>query len=165
MSDNSRVENILDVALGNADASTIKTPQSRVEILLIDLIRSINSLDGKIPIHICSNNEFDALTGVPIISNPSIDMFYLVPSGSGNNLYSEWIYTINGNWEMFGKDSDIIIPQSDWSQSNSSASDFIKNKPDVYTKTETESKISETVPQLVSDWLNQNITNGDGVYY
>ena len=53
-------------------------------------------------IHICSQNEYDNQTLEPTIELPEENIFYLVPnSGSGNNLFDEWIYVDDG-WEKFG---------------------------------------------------------------
>lgn len=53
-------------------------------------------------IHICIAGEYDSGTGVPIITDPVENMFYLVPSGENEpNLYSEWVY-VGGAWERFG---------------------------------------------------------------
>lgn len=59
---------------------------------------------GGISFHICTSGEYNAQTGIPTITNPSEDTFYLVPDGSGNDLYTEWIY-VNNAWEMFGSAS------------------------------------------------------------
>ena len=60
-------------------------------------INNINNFD----IHICANGEYNSSTHVPTISDPDIHTFYLVPNGSENDLYDEWIY-INNAWEKFG---------------------------------------------------------------
>ena len=128
--DNSRVEGVLD-AMVNESAQTPQ-PQSRVETLLLQVKQKMEETGGKIPLHVCESDEYDHATGIPTIAEPSTDMFYMVPSGEGeNNLYEEWIYTEAGTWEQFGKDAPVDIPQSDWSQTDSSANDFIKNKPSI----------------------------------
>ena len=43
--------------------------------------------------------------------------------------------------------------QSDWNQTNSSADDYIKNKPSVYTKTEIDNILAEKVNK--SDYITQ----------
>lgn len=100
----SRVEDILHATLGDISESELQPPQSRVEALLQrleDKIDEISEGGGKLPIHICTSSEYNPLTGIPTIQNPVEDTFYLVPDGTGNNLYTEWIYT-NGVWDYVG---------------------------------------------------------------
>ena len=131
----SRIENILNAMLNSVSSSTLPPPLSRNEALLLQLLDMINALvegGGKLPIHICTNGEYDPVTGMPTIQNPEENIFYLVPYGTGNDVYTEWVYT-NGAWEQFGSGT-IEIPQSDWNQSDSTAGDYIKNKPDLSLK-------------------------------
>lgn len=131
----SRVEDILHVILGNLDPSVLQPPQSRVEALLQRLNEMISDFDGKIPIHICTSGEYDHETLMPTIENPNEDEFYLVPANdSGEDMYIEWIFTQGNRWERFGSGGGIEIPQSDWSQSDTTAEDYIKNKPDLNLK-------------------------------
>lgn len=51
-------------------------------------------------IHICAQGEY-GINGIPTIQNPDTQTFYLVPSGEGNDMFVEWIYT-NNKWEIFG---------------------------------------------------------------
>jgi hypothetical protein len=60
-------------------------------------ISQINTMN----IHICAQGEYNTSTGVPTISKPDTQTFYLVPSGEGNDMFVEWIYT-NNKWEIFG---------------------------------------------------------------
>ena len=62
---------------------------------------SNSSGGGGMEIHICAEGEYNAQTGVPTITNPDIKTFYLVPDGTGNDLFVEWIY-VNDAWEKFG---------------------------------------------------------------
>lgn len=128
--ENSRVEGVLDAMVNETE--TAQQPQSRIETLLLQLKQKIEASGGKIPLHICEDEEYDPVTGIPTIEEPSTDMFYMVPSENGeNNLYTEWIYTEDGEWEQFGKDAPVEIPQSDWEQTTASAPDYIKNKPPI----------------------------------
>ena len=53
-------------------------------------------------IHICGQGEYDSQTLEPTVELPEKNIFYLVPnSGSGSDLFDEWIY-IDGDWEKFG---------------------------------------------------------------
>ena len=52
-------------------------------------------------LHICAQDEYNSNTLIPTIEEPSDTTIYLVPGGSGNNLYQEWI-NVNDNWEKFG---------------------------------------------------------------
>lgn len=81
-------------------------------------------------IHICAQDEYDSVTGMPTIEDPLSNTFYLTPGGDEtNDLYNEWIWLEeNEEWEKFGS-ATTAISQSDWGQSDSSADDFIKNKP------------------------------------
>ena len=111
----SRVEKILHSLLGTIDPSDLQPTQSRVEALLLALnqkLEELGDLAGKLPIHICTSSEFNQLTGVPTIVNPEVNIFYLVPDGSGNDLYSEWIYT-GDKWEYFGEKSQRAIDAAD----------------------------------------------------
>lgn len=56
---------------------------------------------GGMEIHICAEGEYNAQTGVPTIVEPDTKTFYLVPDGTGNDLFVEWIY-VNDAWEKFG---------------------------------------------------------------
>lgn len=60
-------------------------------------------------IHICSQNEYDASTGLPTVEEPEENVFYLVPSGDdeSSNLFDEWVY-VNEAWEQFG--SGVVGP-------------------------------------------------------
>lgn len=88
--------------------------------------------DGNIvDVHICTSDEYDAETGKPTIENPIEGQFYLVPStsGSASDMFDEWFYT-NGAWEKFGSAGTAVdVPQSDWNQNDSTATDYIKNRP------------------------------------
>ncbi|MBQ7687170.1 MAG: hypothetical protein IJT28_08085 [Bacteroidaceae bacterium] len=55
---------------------------------------------GGVEFHICTSGEYNTTTGVPTVSNPDPKTFYLVPDGSGNDLFVEWIY-VNNAWEKF----------------------------------------------------------------
>lgn len=84
-------------------------------------------------IHICSNNEYDAETGLPTIEEPMEKTLYIVPAtqeqASEGNLFNEYIF-INNAWERFGGGAAAISDvQPDWNQNDSSAADFIKNRP------------------------------------
>lgn len=72
---------------------------------IAELESEISSISG-MKIHICTSSEYDAVTRIPTVQNPSSDMFYLVPAASGSSpdLFVEWIYT-NNAWEQFGSAS------------------------------------------------------------
>ena len=59
--------------------------------------------------HICSTGEYMASTKVPIIQNPDSKTFYLVPDGTGEDLFTEWVHLGNG-WEIFGSAKIDITP-------------------------------------------------------
>ena len=139
----SRSEDILQAMVDGSDPSSLPEPQSRVESLLFALLHKINSDDG-LSIHFCSADEYDHVSGVPTIENPSETMFYLVPTGSyENDMYDEWIY-IEGNWERFG--GGLHIANATQSTAGlMSASDKTKLDTNVYTKAEVDSAISKIV--------------------
>ena len=58
---------------------------------------------GSLNIHICTVDEYDAVTGVPTIEDPDANTIYLVPGTSAlsPDLYVEWVY-VNDAWEQFG---------------------------------------------------------------
>ena len=89
--------------------------------------------NGAVAVHICTSTEYDHETGMPTISNPEEGTFYLVPvEGSTGDLFAEWFW-VNNAWERFGG-GGVEFPQSDWNQTDNSASDYIKNKPDLSLK-------------------------------
>lgn len=63
-------------------------------------------------LHICLSGEYNVTTLVPTVDYPEENTFYLVPDGTGNNVYTEWVY-VNDNWERFGQAS---IDLSDYVQ-------------------------------------------------
>ena len=68
--------------------------------------------------YICGTGEYDLLTGLPIISNPDQNTFYLVPGYQGYNEY----YYKNGNWELFGSADSTLKNLKDGSVKGSVAS-------------------------------------------
>lgn len=81
--------------------------------------------------HLCEEGEYDSETGMPTILNPSPDQIYFVPSGSSatGDTFNEWIY-VDDAWERFGGGSAIVEGgQSDWEETDSSAAEFVVNKP------------------------------------
>ena len=116
----------------------IKGENDDLEVYMADSkkewkIVSSSSGEGSISssgIHICAQDEYDSVTGMPTIEDPLSNTFYLTPGGSEtNDLYNEWIWLEDDEeWEKFGS-AAAAVSQSDWSQSDSSADDFIKNKP------------------------------------
>lgn len=59
---------------------------------------------NQMKLHVCLSGEYNVTTLVPTVDYPEENTFYLVPDGSGNNVYTEWIYA-NNNWERFGQAS------------------------------------------------------------
>ena len=110
----SRNEDILQAMIDGTDSSSLPKPQSREEHLLLAILDKMNTgggggdgSGGGLSMHFCSANEYNQITGVPTITDPSETTFYLVPTGSGeNDLYDEWVY-IDGNWERFGSGSHV----------------------------------------------------------
>lgn len=74
---------------------------------------------NQMKLHVCLSGEYNVTTLVPTVDYPEENTFYLVPDGSGNNVYTEWIYT-NNNWERFGQAS---IDLSDYVQKTDYATD------------------------------------------
>lgn len=64
---------------------------------------SSGEVDGA-AIHICAQDEYDSVTGMPTIQAPLSNTFYLTPGGSEtNDLYNEWIWLEEEEeWEKFG---------------------------------------------------------------
>ena len=111
---NSRNEDILQAMIDGTDSSALPKPQSREEKLLHAILDKINAGGGGegsgsgLSMHFCTVNEYNQITGVPTIENPSETTFYLVPTGTGeNDLYDEWVY-VDGNWERFGSGSHVV---------------------------------------------------------
>lgn len=92
----------------SVSASSENPVQNKAVKYYVDTaISNINTME----VHICSINEYNAETGIPIIQNPNSTTFYLVPGGASPNLYIEWVY-INNVWEQFGSAS-VEFPVSD----------------------------------------------------
>jgi hypothetical protein len=107
----SRNEDILQAMIDGTDSSTLPKPQSREEMLLHAILDKMNKGGGGggagLSIHICTADEYNQITGVPTIANPSETTFYMVPSGStDNDLYQEWVY-VDHKWEKFGSGTSI----------------------------------------------------------
>lgn len=126
------------VTLGSV-CIVIKGENDDLEVYMADskkewkIISSSSGESGSISssgIHICAQDEYDSVTGMPTIEDPLSNTFYLTPGGSEtNDLYNEWIWLEDDEeWEKFGS-ATTAISQPDWNQSDSSANDFIKNKP------------------------------------
>ena len=64
-------------------------------------------------IHICSSNEYSALTRIPTIENPDTNTFYLVPAEDPESpdMFVEWIY-VDSKWELFGS-AKVEVPVQD----------------------------------------------------
>ena len=104
----SRIEDTLNIMLGKLDKSHRQEPQSRIEALLLELSEHIGQVGGNVQIHICTSDEYNHETLVPTIDNPETNSFYLVPSGESNDdIFVEWIYTENNQWERFGSSPNI----------------------------------------------------------
>lgn len=126
----SRVEDILTTILNDGDPSTLPPQESRIEELLLQIIDKIDhGGGGGLLVHICTSSEYGHSTGIPTVSSPSTSTLYLVPASSATtgNLFDEWIYA-DSAWERVGY-TNITIPQSDWAQTDTTAADYIKNKP------------------------------------
>lgn len=85
---------------GKADKTELLAEYTRASGVEADLQEQIDTLNG-ISFHICLEGEYNPTTGMPTISNPDEGTFYLVPSGTAPNLFTEWIYA-NHAWEVFG---------------------------------------------------------------
>lgn len=100
----SRVEAILQAIIDGTDISQLQPPQSRNEILLLQILNKIENISagGSIPVHVCTSSEYDSETRIPTITNPEPETFYLVPNeeNEANNLFVEWVY-IDDAWEKF----------------------------------------------------------------
>ena len=110
----SRNEDILQAMVDGTDSSELPKPQSREEKLLHAILDKLNTggggSGGGLSIHYCTDGEYNQITGVPTIENPSETTFYLVPTGKGdNNLYDEWVYA-DGKWEHFGSGTSQADP-------------------------------------------------------
>ena len=107
------------------ESSELPPPQSRNEALLLRVLDKINEGGGgggggTLHIHICTNGEYNPNTGVPTIQYPDETTIYLVPGGTGNDLYVEWIYVDNA-WEMFGSaniDLTDYVKNTDYASNN-----------------------------------------------
>lgn len=148
----SRVENILNSMLGTVDPADLLPAQSRVEAILMALdnkIDELGDLAGKLPIHICTSSEYNQLTGIPTIADPEVDIFYLVPDGTSNDLYTEWIYT-GDKWEYFGEKSQRAIDAANEARESAAtateaaetAQNVLESIPAEYTE------LSENVDEL-----------------
>lgn len=98
--------------INNGDLSALEPPQSRVEALLLQLAEKIHG-GGSLPIHICTSDEYNYITGVPTITSPSDSTLYLVPASSTTtgNLFDEWVYA-DSAWEKVGS-ANVNSPVQD----------------------------------------------------
>ena len=128
MGDMSRSEAILRAIAEGGGTSSLQPPMSRGEKLLYKVLERISGIKQDLPIEILTGSDYDHITGEPTIDNPVENTFYLTPSGSGDDMFEEWVY-VDGRWEHFGAGGSV--PQSDWAQTDSTAKDYIKNKPEV----------------------------------
>lgn len=97
--------------------------------------------------YICGNGEYDPVTGQPTIQNPDTSTFYLVPTGSSPDVFTEWVY-INNNWEKFGS---TTVDLSNY-VTTSDLQDALDDKQDVLTFDSTPTDNS------------QNPVTSDGIY-
>ena len=118
------------VIKGENDDLEVYMADSRKEWKIISSSSGESSGESSSGIHICAQDEYDSVTGMPTIEDPLSNTFYLTPGGNEtNDLYNEWIWLEDDEeWEKFGS-ATTTISQSNWNQSDSSADDFIKNKP------------------------------------
>lgn len=112
----SRNEDILQAMIDGTDSATLPKPQSREEHLLMAILDKMNTGGGGsgsgLSMHFCTSSEYNHITGVPTVENPSETTFYLVPTGSDeNDLYDEWVYA-DEKWERFGSGSHIAATLS-----------------------------------------------------
>jgi len=152
------------VIINGGDISSLPVPQSREEALLLAIIEKISGAGKELPIRILTGSDYDHITGEPTVNDPEENVFYLVPAGSGDDMYEEWTY-IDGKWEHFGAGGSIKIPQSDWNQADSTAVDYVKNKP----------TIPDGLPEVAQadngkflrvvngEWVAQAVVNASGV--
>ena len=108
----SRNEDILQAMIDGTDSSALPKPQSREERLLHAILDKMNTGGGGggggLSIHICTNSEYNHITGVPTIDNPSETTIYMVP--------------IEGNHQYFNYDGYYnVITNQDDSQNNGSS--------------------------------------------
>lgn len=97
------------------------------------LKKLVDSGFDNLPVSILGSDDYDRETGEPTIDNPEENIFYLVPTGEdSDDMFEEWVYT-NGKWEHFGAGGSVKVPQSDWAQMDSNATDYIRNKPAIKT--------------------------------
>lgn len=100
------------VTLGSV-CIVIKGENDDLEVYMADSTKewkSISSSSGESGggsssgIHICAQDEYDSVTGMPTIEDPLSNTFYLTPGGDEtNDLYSEWIWLEEDEeWEKFG---------------------------------------------------------------
>ena len=86
-------------------------PQKRMATQLERMevkIKEDGGIYAKVPMHICSSDEYDHETGIPTIENPVADTFYLVPNNDyGDDMFVEWIYK-DERWERFGSGGSVV---------------------------------------------------------
>ena len=86
--------------------------------------------------YICTSQEYNASTGLPIITDPEQGVFYLVPANGddNNNLFNEYIYT-DGKWELFGSKPITLNLTNlvDGSKANSVRGTNTKQEDSTYT--------------------------------
>lgn len=113
-----RVEKLLGSLTGDYGGE-LPPAQSRIEALIHKVIEEAL---GGLPIHTLTAGQYDPTTGMPTISDPVENEYYLVPSrDDSSNLFDEWVY-VDGRWEKFGVDDSkpsrykftVTVPTTGW---------------------------------------------------
>ncbi len=96
--DAAQAQNNADQAKNNADQAKNNADQA------------LNNQQATgLAVHICATGEYDPQTGLPTISGASSHTLYLVPTGSSDDEYNEFLYT-NSKWNPIGKSTASIEP-------------------------------------------------------
>ena len=92
------------VIKGENDDLEVYMADSRKEWKIISSSSGESDGGSSSGIHICAQDEYDSVTGMPTIEDPLSNTFYLTPGGNEtNDLYSEWIWLEEDEeWEKFG---------------------------------------------------------------
>ena len=94
---------------GESGGLEVYMANSEKEWMSLSIASDSGEGSSSLGIQILGSNDYDSETGVPDISEPLENIFYLVPSNDdSNNMYNEWVY-VNNNWELFGSSGNIDI--------------------------------------------------------
>jgi hypothetical protein len=97
-------------------------------------------------------NEADDQSAAFLKNKPTIPVIPGVATQAQNGLMS---YTDKAKLDGIQSNAEVNV-QSDWNEADTASNAYIKNRPDVYTKTETDGKLDDKVDKVAGKGLSAN---------